>query len=253
MRTDEVPGPEPAKGRTQQPGRVAARPSSRGRDRRIETLVLRPATEADAAAVATVHLASRAAAAMPPSVHDDDDVRRWLAGRLREDGDAEAWVADQGGLVVGYARLTGTWLDDLYVLPEHARQGVGSALLEVVKARRPDGFCLWVFEVNEPARRFYARHGLVELERADGTANEERAPDIRMVWPGADPLRFLRGLIDEVDEEGGATARSQADAPEIDGNVLLRDAGGLKPGDIVPALIEDADEHDLFGVPAARP
>ncbi|GAO38240.1 ribosomal protein S12 methylthiotransferase RimO [Sphingomonas changbaiensis NBRC 104936] len=63
--------------------------------------------------------------------------------------------------------------------------------------------------------------------------------------------RTLDVIIDEVDEDGGATARSQADAPEIDGNVLLRDAGGLEPGDIVPVLIEDADEHDLFGVPFA--
>lgn len=163
-------------------------------------LLLRPATDADAAAIATVHLASRAAAAMPPPAHEDDDVRRWLAGRVRED---EVWVADDDGAVVGYARLTDTWLDDLYVLPAHARQGVGSALLEVAKARRPDGFCLWVFEVNEPARHFYARHGLVELERTDGSANEERAPDIRMAWPGSEPLRFLRGLIDEVDEQLG--------------------------------------------------
>jgi ribosomal protein S12 methylthiotransferase len=66
-------------------------------------------------------------------------------------------------------------------------------------------------------------------------------------------------IIDEVgeaDEDGsiGATARSQADAPEIDGNVFLRDvqAGhpGLKPGDIIDAVIEDSDEHDLYGVPA---
>jgi ribosomal protein S12 methylthiotransferase len=57
-------------------------------------------------------------------------------------------------------------------------------------------------------------------------------------------------LIDAVDEQsGGATGRSKADAPEIDGEVHLRDAGSLKPGDIVSAKIEDADEHDLFGVP----
>jgi ribosomal protein S12 methylthiotransferase len=58
-------------------------------------------------------------------------------------------------------------------------------------------------------------------------------------------------LIDAVDTEtGGATGRSKADAPEIDGEVHLRDAGSLKPGDIVSAQIEDSDEHDLFGVPA---
>ena len=62
--------------------------------------------------------------------------------------------------------------------------------------------------------------------------------------------RTLDVIIDEVDPDGGATGRSQADAPEIDGNVFLRDAGGLKQGDIVPVLIEDADDHDLFGVPA---
>ncbi|CAI9419794.1 GNAT family N-acetyltransferase [Nocardioides sp. T2.26MG-1] len=163
-------------------------------------LLLRPATEADAPAVAEVHLASRRAAAMPPPVHEDDEVRDWLAARLRED---EAWVAEAGGEVVGYVRLTDTWLDDLYVLPTHAGQGIGTALLDLVKASRPGGFCLWVFESNEPARTFYRHRGLVELERTDGSANEERSPDLRMAWPGAEPLAFFRGLIDEVDEQLG--------------------------------------------------
>lgn len=60
--------------------------------------------------------------------------------------------------------------------------------------------------------------------------------------------RTLEVIIDEVGEDG-ATGRSQADAPEIDGQVFLRDAGHLHQGDIVRVEIEDADEHDLFGVP----
>jgi chorismate mutase/GNAT superfamily N-acetyltransferase len=163
-------------------------------------VTLRPAAPADASAVAEVHLASRAAAAMPPGIHTDDEVRGWLAGRLEHD---EVWVAEAGGAVAAYARLTTTWLDDLYVAPQHARQGLGGALLDVAKARRPWGFCLWVFETNAPARGFYARHGLVELERTDGQANEERQPDVRMAWPGTEPLAFFRGLIDEVDAELG--------------------------------------------------
>jgi len=64
--------------------------------------------------------------------------------------------------------------------------------------------------------------------------------------------RTLDVIIDLVDAgEGGATGRSQADAPEIDGEVHLRDAGHLKPGDIVAVTIEDTDEHDLFGMPLA--
>ncbi|MCW2338942.1 ribosomal protein S12 methylthiotransferase [Sphingobium sp. B2D3A] len=67
--------------------------------------------------------------------------------------------------------------------------------------------------------------------------------------------RTLPVVIDEVgepDEDGsvGATGRSQADAPEIDGHVYLRDVNpGLAAGDFVSVEIEDADEHDLFGVP----
>ena len=62
--------------------------------------------------------------------------------------------------------------------------------------------------------------------------------------------KTLDVLIDAV-EGDGATGRSKADAPEIDGEVHLRDAGGLEQGDIVAVLIEDSDEHDLFGVPVA--
>ncbi len=70
--------------------------------------------------------------------------------------------------------------------------------------------------------------------------------------------RTLPVIVDEVgeaDEDGdiGATARSQADAPEIDGQVFLRNVPAtLAPGDIVDVRIEDADAHDLYGVIAAR-
>jgi len=59
-------------------------------------------------------------------------------------------------------------------------------------------------------------------------------------------------IIDEVDDEGGATGRSKADAPEIDGSVFLRGAGGVAVGDVVTVRVEDADAHDLYGVVLAR-
>ena len=66
--------------------------------------------------------------------------------------------------------------------------------------------------------------------------------------------RTLPVIIDEVgdpDEDGdiGATGRSQADAPEIDGEVFLRNVPpSLRPGDIVQVTVEASDAHDLFGV-----
>ncbi|MFQ2015070.1 MULTISPECIES: 30S ribosomal protein S12 methylthiotransferase RimO [Aeromonas] len=52
-------------------------------------------------------------------------------------------------------------------------------------------------------------------------------------------------IIDEVDEEG-ATGRSFADAPEIDGLVYLNGETGLKPGDMVKVRIDESDEYDLW-------
>jgi ribosomal protein S12 methylthiotransferase len=63
--------------------------------------------------------------------------------------------------------------------------------------------------------------------------------------------RTIDVIIDVADGEGGATGRSSADAPEIDGEVHLRDAPHASQGDILKVLVEDADEHDLFGVPVA--
>lgn len=63
-------------------------------------------------------------------------------------------------------------------------------------------------------------------------------------------LPVIIDAVGEPDEDGdiGATGRSQADAPEIDGAVHLREVpASLQPGDIVQVKIEDADEHDLFG------
>lgn len=162
-------------------------------------VTLRPAGQDDLPAVAELYLAVRRAAVplMPPGAHPDDDVRRWVGSWDLATHDV--WLAEADGALVGFATLTATWLESLYVDPAAQRSGVGSALLDLAKAQRPDGFALWVFESNVPARAFYARHGLVELERTDGSANEERRPDVRMAWPGVDPLAFYRTMIDEVD------------------------------------------------------
>ena len=66
--------------------------------------------------------------------------------------------------------------------PDAQSRGAGTALLERVKAERPDGFELWVFQRNDGALRFYERHGLRLVERTDGSGNEEREPDARYEW-----------------------------------------------------------------------
>ncbi|MES9900907.1 MAG: 30S ribosomal protein S12 methylthiotransferase RimO [Sedimenticola sp.] len=55
-------------------------------------------------------------------------------------------------------------------------------------------------------------------------------------------------LVDEVGEEG-VIARSEADAPEIDGNVIIEGDWELDPGDFIQVKITGSDEHDLFAEP----
>ena len=107
--------------------------------------------------------------------------------------------------------------------------------------------------------RFEPVEGAPAMSMADQVPDEVKAERFDRVMAlsariSADKLaakvgRTIDVLIDVVDEEtGGATGRSKADAPEIDGEVHLRDTGELKPGDIVPVLVEDSDAHDLYGV-----
>ena len=41
---------------------------------------------------------------------------------------------------------------------------------------------LWVFQKNAAAISFYQARGFREIERTDGSRNEEREPDLLMEW-----------------------------------------------------------------------
>jgi chorismate mutase/ribosomal protein S18 acetylase RimI-like enzyme len=165
-------------------------------------LTLRRAEPEDAEAIADFYTQARVAAlpSMPPALHTNEEDRAFFAGQLAKPSH-EAWLAERDGELLGYALIDPVWLDHLFIRADVTGSGVGTVLLDLVKALRPDGFSLWVFESNTGARRFYARHGFVELERTDGRANEEKSPDIRMAWPGKEPLAFYRRLVDEVDDQ----------------------------------------------------
>ncbi len=199
---------------------------------KADELRLRPGTTDDAPALADLFLAARRASepAIPASVHTPTEIHRWFADLLRLDPSTgsghreldhrgeperepsrrETWVAERSSAVVGFLTLEREWLDSIYVRPDLTGQGIGIALLDLAKSLRPGGFGLWVFETNAGARRFYARHGLLALERTDGLDNEEKAPDIAMVWPGEDPLAHLRRKIDAVDIELGKVLARRA-------------------------------------------
>jgi ribosomal protein S12 methylthiotransferase len=59
----------------------------------------------------------------------------------------------------------------------------------------------------------------------------------------------LEVIVDEIDEDGIATCRTWADAPEIDGNLFIDEGTQtLSVGDIVTVEVDEAGEYDLWGV-----
>jgi ribosomal protein S18 acetylase RimI-like enzyme len=144
-------------------------------------VTIRPATAPDADAIADVYLASFHATYDFPLAHTDEQVRGWVRDVLVATG--QAWVAlDADGGVVGMMAIKPGDLDQLYVRPDLLGHGIGRQLLDVAKAESPDGLTLYTFQVNDRARRFYERNGFVAEWFGDGSANEERQPDVRYVW-----------------------------------------------------------------------
>ncbi len=148
---------------------------------------IRRARSSDTLATAELYLRARragtAAGTIPPPAHGDDEVRDWVMRVVIPA--RECWLAeDSSGSVRGMLVLVleGDWIDQLYVDPDLTGGGIGSELIAVAKRERPDGLRLWTFESNAGAQRFYLRHGFHEVQRTDGSGNEERSPDILYVW-----------------------------------------------------------------------
>ncbi len=62
--------------------------------------------------------------------------------------------------------------------------------------------------------------------------------------------REIEVLIDEVrPDDRVAIGRSQWDAPEIDGTVIISEAENVAPGDRITVLVTESDEYDLYAHP----
>ena len=155
------------------------RPRNRVPDRRpVVTGILRSARPTDAGAVGDI-------------LSDFADTTPWMprlhtrAEDLRHAGDLvdRGWVTvtETDGKVTAFAARDGEIVHALYVDRAVQRQGHGTALLAQMKNASPK-LTLWTFLANTAAQAFYDSHGFLEVERTDGSDNDEGLPDIRLEW-----------------------------------------------------------------------
>jgi len=136
-------------------------------------------------AVAAVFGAARAEMTYLPSLHSPAEDVVFFSEIVA----SGCWVMvaeGGGGGLVGFCVVRAGWVEHLYVRPGYQSQGIGGTLLSTAIAEHEGGeheggeLLLWVFEENTGAERFYRRAGFSEVERTDGSDNEERVPDLRM-------------------------------------------------------------------------
>jgi GNAT superfamily N-acetyltransferase len=131
-------------------------------------------------AAAVVHrLAMRVSLSFLPELHTAEEDLAYFRDKLFPAN--MIWVAEQEGVVVGYAARGDGWLNHLYIHPDHQGAGIGAALLATAMDGA-DALQLWAFQQNDRARQFYEKRGFVVAELTDGSRNEEKTPDVRYVW-----------------------------------------------------------------------
>jgi GNAT superfamily N-acetyltransferase len=145
---------------------------------RQQSASIRQASPDDAGVIGGIFVRARDAMTYLPRIPDAD--RPKLGGLIT--ARHEVWVIEDQGRIVGFAGLSKSWLDHLYVDPGSQSAGFGSLLLEHVKTIQPEGVRLWVFQKNAGARRFYGRHGFRLEKVTDGAGNMEREPDALYRW-----------------------------------------------------------------------
>ena len=91
------------------------------------------------------------------------DVRAIIASRIAAEDWSKAWVASDGGTLVGTVLTHESWIDDLWVLQGFRGRGIGKGLLhrgeEEIIERGHDVLHLRMVEANTRTLAFYRRSG----------------------------------------------------------------------------------------------
>lgn len=145
------------------------------------TICLRPARLDDAPAIAAILSDWIDETPWIPRVHTRQEDQLFGAFLIERTMVTVAALIDRPNVICGFAALQPPQIQALYLAPRWRGQGVGTRLLNHLKSQCQP-LQLWAFQANDGAQRFYEREGFVEVERTNGAENDEKLPDIRMVW-----------------------------------------------------------------------
>ena len=172
----------------------------------VAEVALRAATAADADAIADLHATSwqDAYRGVLPDHHlagpiFEDGQRFWRQAMSRVGPDDIVLVAEQDGRLIAFVAARqcaeagyDALIAHLHVRPELRRRGLGRRLLGAVAerlgARGHGSACLWVYDANEAAIRFYERLGGCAEEHGFEDVAGTQIAQTRLVWRDLEAL-----------------------------------------------------------------
>jgi GNAT superfamily N-acetyltransferase len=157
------------------------------------------------------------------------DRRSVWSARLAAPADSRTVVAEDDERLVGFIHVVfdqdprwGSLVDNLHVVHERHRAGIGTALLAhaaraVIEHARAGGMYLWVLEQNAAAQQFYRARGARHVETAavsppggDPSRLNGSPRKFRMAWPDAAAAAAAAAAVAASDLDAESLHRSQA-------------------------------------------
>ncbi len=139
----------------------------------VNEIYLRPAQEADARVLSTIHIA--AIKALPATFYTEKELLAWRNYLDKPDGSnifksmkvENFWVAFEGNIVTGFASFIIDELIGLYVHPHYQRQGIGRALVQhFCNEAAAQGIDKVITTASLYAEGFYLRLGFTAIKKA---------------------------------------------------------------------------------------
>jgi ribosomal protein S18 acetylase RimI-like enzyme len=110
--------------------------------------------------------------------HPIQGQREYFTGQVLTKNDVD--VALRDGEIVGFLAASRESIAQLYVRVGCHRRGIGTRLLQLAQSRSSGSLWLYTFAQNTVARRFYERHGFVDV--GHGFENMWQMEDVRYEW-----------------------------------------------------------------------
>ncbi len=98
------------------------------------------------------------------SLHTPEHQREYLREKMGRGSAVYMLVKERP---VGVISVTGSLIEDLYILPDMQNKGYGTELLKFAINLCPDVPTLWILENNERAARLYRRLGFKETGKVN--------------------------------------------------------------------------------------